>query len=79
MTETRRNLPQEALNYALETLRAIKAFRADGLNAASELANALNRTGQTDARGQQWNAQSVMGFLASRECRLAEFKLSKEG
>jgi hypothetical protein len=72
MTETRRNTIQNLDDFALEILRAVEILRADGLAIADDLAEALNREGRQDYRGQQWSAETLLQFLGSDEARRAE-------
>lgn len=72
MTETRRNTIQQIDDFALEILRAVEAARADGLMIADDIAEALNREGRQDYRGQQWTAEALLQFLGSDEARRAE-------
>lgn len=67
MTETRRLKPDTAAEFMREVLAAITAARAAGAATPDDIATALNRSGVTDWRGQQWDAESILEFLASPE------------
>lgn len=79
MTESRRFTVKSGMDFALEALREIAEARIEGASNAAEIAEALNRGGFPDMRGQQWNAEMVLHFLASRDAEMAQRELDRAG
>jgi hypothetical protein len=78
VTETRRVLNQDPKEFARETVLEIEGARSMGANSADEIADALNRSGYTNWRGRQWDADQVVEFLASADAELARRDLAKK-
>ncbi len=77
MTESRRFTVKSGMDFALDALREIADARIAGAKSPDEIANALNRGGFPDMRGQQWDEEKVMSFLASRDAELAQRRLTR--
>ena len=75
MTETRRPTMQSDQEFAMDALREIANVRLDGAQTPDDIADALNRSGFPAQNGQQWTADAVLGFLASREAMEAQREL----
>lgn len=65
MAETRRELPQGPHNFMRETVLEIEGVKSTGAETAEEIATALNRSGYTNFRGHQWDADQIMEFLSN--------------
>jgi len=79
MTESRRNRPQSPEDFVVETVREIERLREEGVVVANDIANALNRAGNPDFQGRQWNGEAVLRFLSSRDARMAEARIRRGG
>lgn len=77
MVETRRMGNQDPREFARETVLEIEGVRGMGATTAEEIATALNRSGYTNWRGRQWDADQVMEFLASADAEQARRDLGK--
>ncbi len=64
MAETRRVRPQKPEDFTRETVIEIDGVRSTGAQSAEDIATALNRSGYTNWRGHQWDANQIMAFLA---------------
>ena len=67
MAETRRLRNQQPEEFTRETVLEIEAVKSTGASSADEIAMALNRSGYTNWRGHQWDADQVLKFLANPE------------
>ncbi len=79
MTESRRFTVKSGMDFALDALKEIAEARIAGATSADEIANALNRGGFPDMRGQQWDEEKVLRFLASRDAEMAQRELNRSG
>jgi len=75
MTETRRPTLQSTHEFALDALRQIADARLNGAQTPEDIAEALNRGGFPAQTGHQWNAETVLGFLASKDALEAQQEL----
>lgn len=67
MSETRRPNAQKPESFTRETVIEIEGVRSTGATSAEDIATALNRSGYTNWRGHQWDADQIMIFLADPE------------
>jgi hypothetical protein len=67
MAETRRERSQKPEAFTRETVIEIDGVRSTGAQSAEDIATALNRSGYTNWRGHQWDADQIMSFLANPE------------
>lgn len=67
MAETRRERSQKPAAFTRETVIEIEGVRSTGATSAEDIATALNRSGYTNWRGHQWDADQIMSFLADPE------------
>jgi hypothetical protein len=65
MSETRRELPQSSHDFTRETVLEIEGVKSIGAETAEEIATALNRSGYTNFRGDQWDADQILEFLSN--------------
>lgn len=61
----------------MDALRQIADARIEGADTPDDIAEALNRSGFPAQSGHQWTAESVLGFLASREAQSAQREMDK--
>lgn len=67
MAETRRERAQTTEAFTRETVIEIEGVRSTGAQSAEDIATALNRSGYTNWRGHQWDADQILKFLANPE------------
>ena len=65
MAETRRERSQKPEEFTRETVIEIDGVRSTGAESAEDIATALNRSGYSNWRGHQWDADQILVFLAN--------------
>jgi len=78
MAETRRELPQSSHDFTRETVLEIEGVKSTGAETAEEIATALNRSGYTNFRGHQWDADQILAFLSNDAVRKIQRELKGE-
>jgi len=78
MAETRRERPQAPDEFIRETVLEIEGVKSTGATTAEDIAMALNRSGYTNFRGDQWTPDQIMEFLSNDTVRRIQRELRGE-
>lgn len=78
MAETRRELPHGSHDFTRETVLEIEGVKSTGAETAEDIATALNRSGYTNFRGHQWDADQILEFLSNDTVQKIQRELKGE-
>ena len=78
MAETRRQRAQAPEEFTRETVLEIEGVKSTGATTADDIAMALNRSGYTNFRGDQWTADEILEFLSNDTVRRLQRELKGE-
>jgi hypothetical protein len=78
MAETRRERAQAPQDFTRETVLEIEGVKSTGAETAEDIAMALNRSGYTNFRGDQWDADQILEFLSNDTVQKIQRELKGE-
>jgi hypothetical protein len=78
MAETRRERAQAPQEFTRETVLEIEGVKSTGAETAEDIAMALNRSGYTNFRGDQWDADQILEFLSNDTVQKIQRELKGE-